>query len=88
MKPPESTSGMNHRRDILRGCLRCGGLLAIGGVASALGWRSLHGNCQQTAPCGVCPLLSACDLPQARDARNLPAPVTPACASKPNRKHA
>ena len=79
---------MNHRRDILRGCLRCGGLLALGGVASALGWRSLHGNCQQSAPCGTCPLFSACELPQALDAKNLKPPGTPVSAVKPDRQHA
>jgi hypothetical protein len=60
--------GMNHRRDILRGCLRCGGLLALGGVASALGWRGLHGKCLRTGPCGGCPLFSDCGLTKAKNA--------------------
>ena len=54
---------MTHRRDILRGCLRCGGLLALGGIAASLGWHCLNGSCQRTNPCGGCPLFDACGVP-------------------------
>jgi hypothetical protein len=70
MNASQSIRTMNHRRDILRGCLRCGGLLALGGVASALGWRSVHGKCLRTAPCGACPLVSGCGLPQAMESKS------------------
>jgi len=70
MNPRESNSGMSQRRDILRGGLRCGGLLVLGGVASALGWRSLHGQCPRTNPCGGCPLFADCGLPKALDTKS------------------
>ena len=61
---------MHHRRDILRGCLRGGGLLALCGIASLLGWRSLHGRCLPGDPCGACPWFSACGLPKALEAKS------------------
>jgi len=69
MKTPESNFPMMHRREMLRACLRGGGLLALGGVASLLGWRSLHGKCVKNNPCGACPLLTDCDLPKANEAK-------------------
>ncbi len=60
---------MPDRRKFFHDCLRYGGLLSIGGVASVLGWRSLHGDCVRTNPCGACPLLSGCDLPKAVDSK-------------------
>ncbi|MEI6675490.1 MAG: hypothetical protein WCO57_09960 [Verrucomicrobiota bacterium] len=78
---------MIHRRDILRGCLRCGGLLALGGGASALGWRSLHGACPRTAPCGSCPQFSACGLPGALEAKSQQSPATTRAAAKPIASH-
>ncbi|MEI8036926.1 MAG: hypothetical protein WCJ14_00925 [Verrucomicrobiota bacterium] len=60
---------MHHRRDILRSGLRCGGLLALGGVATALGWRSLGNPCPRANPCGGCPQYSGCELPKARAAK-------------------
>ena len=60
---------MTNRRDILLNCLRGGALLALGGIASTLGWRSLHGSCPRTNPCGACPLLDGCALPKAHDAK-------------------
>jgi hypothetical protein len=53
------------RRDILRTCLRGGGLLALGGIAAALGWRNPRGTCPRTNPCGGCPLFDGCGLPKA-----------------------
>ncbi|MCX6867282.1 MAG: hypothetical protein NTV46_13870 [Verrucomicrobia bacterium] len=70
---------MHHRRNILLGGLRCGGLLALGGVASLLGWRSLHGTCLRNDPCGACPLFTACGLPKALDAKT-PNPASPPAA--------
>ena len=60
---------MKNRRDILLNCLRGGALLALGGMASTLGWRSLHGTGTRTNPCGACPLLDGCALPKALDAK-------------------
>ncbi|MCX6874781.1 MAG: hypothetical protein NTW21_13380 [Verrucomicrobia bacterium] len=60
---------MQNRRDILRGCLRGGGLLALAGLASALGWRSLHGKCLRADPCGGCPGFSGCGLPKAMQSK-------------------
>lgn len=60
---------MMNRRDILRTGLRGGALLALGGMASMLGWRSLHGTCTRTNPCGACPLFDGCALPKAWDAK-------------------
>ncbi|MEI6653223.1 MAG: hypothetical protein WCP45_00505 [Verrucomicrobiota bacterium] len=78
---------MIHRRDILRGCLRCGGLLALGGGAAALGWRSLHVTCPRTDPCGGCPLFSACGLPKALDAKSQKCPAATRAAAKPIGSH-
>ena len=69
MNAPDPMPTSNHRREILRTCLRGGGLIALGGVASLLGWRSARGNCVRKNPCGACPLFSACDLPKAQDAK-------------------
>lgn len=70
MNRPQSNSTMIHRRDFLRGCLRGGGLLALGGAATALGWRSLHRPCPRANPCGDCPEFTGCELPKARDAKS------------------
>jgi len=59
---------MKKRRDILRNCLRGGALLALGGMATRLAWRS-HDSCTRANPCGGCPLLDGCALPKARDAK-------------------
>ena len=60
---------MLQRRDILRSCLRGGGLLALGGVAALLGTRTLSGSCLRTNPCGGCPLFTGCELPKAKDSK-------------------
>lgn len=60
---------MNHRRDILRVGLRCGGLIALGGLAAWLTQRNGHGACLPTHPCGTCPGWPTCDLPKAREAK-------------------
>ena len=87
MTPAESIPRMNHRRDLLRGCLRCGGLLALGGVASALGWRGSYGKCLRTDPCGGCPMFSACGLPKALETKNPPLPAANRTAVKPTSSH-
>ena len=69
MNEIHSMSIMTQRRDILRICLRGGALLALGGMAATLGWRSRHGSCARTNPCGGCPLLDGCALPKALDAK-------------------
>ena len=83
----ESTAAMTHRRDILRGCLRCGGLLALGGVAASLGWHSQHAHCPRTDPCGGCPLFGDCGLPKAQDAKSQAAPDAKTGAAKPAAGH-
>ena len=60
---------MTNRRNILLNGLRGGALLALGGIATRLGWHSLHGSCPRTNPCGGCPLLDGCALPKALDAK-------------------
>lgn len=60
---------MKSRRNFLRSSLRCGGLIALGGGASLLGWRGMHGNCARTNPCGECPLFTGCDLQKAADSK-------------------
>lgn len=70
MNTHESDSPMMPRREMIRGCLRCGGLLALGGVASVLGWRSLHGKCVTNHPCGACPRFIDCDLPKANETKS------------------
>ncbi|MEI7908457.1 MAG: hypothetical protein WCK77_02360 [Verrucomicrobiota bacterium] len=87
MNTPESTSAMIQRRDILRGCLRCGGLLALGGVAASLGWHSLHGECQRTNPCGGCPLFDGCGLPKARDVKSQASPDPKPGPAQPAVRH-
>ena len=79
---------MHHRRDILRGCLRCGGLLALGGVATALGWRSVHGKCLRTHPCGGCPMFTDCGLPEALEMKSRNTPEVTKGVVKPNSHHA
>jgi hypothetical protein len=69
MKATERNPIMRHRRVFLRDCVRCGGLLAIGGTASALGWRTFNGSCLRSNPCGACPLFTGCDLPKAIDVK-------------------
>ena len=78
---------MKTRRDMLRNCLRCGAVLALGGVASALGWRGRHGSCQQTNPCTACPQFDDCGLPKARDAKSQSSPAAPGRA-QPAADHA
>ena len=80
---------MHHRRDILRGCLRWGGLLVLGGGASLLGWRGARGTCPRGNPCGACPLFTDCRLPGAMDKKNNGAATPSAAASnkKPGSKH-
>ena len=73
------------RRDILRTCLRGGGLLALGGIAAALGWRNPRGTCPRTDPCGGCPLFDGCGLPKARDAKNGDAATPTAAGSNKQR---
>ena len=60
---------MKNRRDFLMNCLRGGALLALAGLTAQLAKNSLHGTCQRTNPCGVCPLLEGCGLPKAIDAK-------------------
>lgn len=74
MKTHANKPTMTPRREILRGCLRLGGLLTLGGVASLLGWRGANGKCVRTNPCGGCPLFSGCDLPKANKAKKNPPP--------------
>ncbi len=69
MKTPANKSHMIQRREFLRSWMRCGGLLALGGVATLLGWRGAHGKCVRSNPCGGCPLFSGCDLPKANEAK-------------------
>jgi hypothetical protein len=86
----ESTCAMHHRREFLRGCLRCGGLLALGGVAAALGGRTQRGECPRDNPCGGCPGLAGCGLPKALEtkSRNTPsAPHAPSGTQKPSSGH-
>jgi hypothetical protein len=65
---------MKTRRDFLRASLRCGGLIALGGGASLLGWRSVHGDCVRLSPCGECPLFKGCDLEKALDSKKTTTP--------------
>lgn len=68
---------MESRREFIRSFARGGGLLAVGGVATLLGWRSIHGNCTESHPCAKCPRFSGCELPQAAATRT-PEPTAPA----------
>ena len=88
MKPHQSTAVMHHRRDILSCGLRCAGVLALGGVATALGWRSLGSPCSRANPCGDCPEFSGCELPKAAQAKSS-ASVRPAApgAAQPSSSH-
>ena len=79
MNAMQRSSAMKSRREILLNCARGGGLLALGGVAAVLGWRSLHGTCLRSHPCGACPLFTGCELPKALENR----PPTPAHPAKP-----
>ena len=90
MNDSHGMSAMNNRRDILRGCLRCGGLFVVGGVAAALAWRGPHGNCLRSDPCGACPLFTGCGLPKAHDAKSHGTASPAAAASNNNArsKHA
>lgn len=65
MKTPHDITVMNQRREVLRASLRFGGLLVLGGIATALGWRSSRKPCVRPNPCGACPLFTGCDLPKA-----------------------
>jgi hypothetical protein len=67
---------MKSRREILRTWARGGGLLALGGIATVLGWRSVRGTCPRSHPCGGCPLFSGCELPKAL-ANRPPSPTPP-----------
>ena len=88
MTADESTIAMFQRREFMRNGLRCGGLLALGGLAAALGWRTLHSRCPRTDPCSGCPLLSECGLPKALDAKNRNAADTNRGTAKPGSSHA
>jgi len=77
MKPPGSFSNMIARREMLRRCLRGGGLVGLGGVASWLAARSLRGGCTKTAPCGACPLFTGCELPKAKNQKQSAKPQLP-----------
>jgi hypothetical protein len=66
------------RRNLLRACLRGGGLAALGGVAALLGWRATRDGCQRSHPCAACPLWSGCGLPPAETARKSPTHPNPA----------
>ena len=89
MNPSHSNRTMNHRREFLRGCLRCGGLLALGGGASALGWRSLHDHCPRSNPCADCPVFAGCELPKACDSKTIRSvsPVAPGSITPTRSKH-
>jgi hypothetical protein len=69
MKTPHHNPVMNQRREVLRASLRFGGLMIVGGIATALGWRSARKPCVRPNPCGACPLFSGCDLPKAVEAK-------------------
>ena len=69
MKTPHDITVMNQRREVLRASLRFGGLLVLGGIATALGWRSARKPCVRPNPCGACPLFTGCDLPKAVEAK-------------------
>ena len=83
----EGTDRMTHRRDILRSCLRYGGVLALGGIAASLGWRGRHGQCQHPSPCGGCPMFGDCALPKALDTKGQLPPAPKPGAAKPTLGH-
>jgi len=66
MKLSASFNQMILRREMLRRCLRCGGLVGLTGVASWLAARSLRADCAKAGPCGNCPQFSGCELPKAK----------------------
>ena len=69
MKEPASFSNMIARREMLRRCLRGGGLASLGGLVVWLGARSIRSGCTRANPCGECPLFTDCGESKARDAR-------------------
>ncbi len=70
MKHSKSFNDVIARREMLRRCLRGGGLAAVGGLAAWLAARSLRAGCLRANPCGDCPWFSGCDLPKAREAKS------------------
>ena len=70
MNTQESNLFMINRRELLRSCLRGGGLVLLGGIACVLGWRGTRGDCPRPHTCGGCPLFSGCDLQKAIDTKN------------------
>lgn len=66
MKPSASFQGMIDRREMLRHCLRGSAVASLLGIVGWLAARTLRGGCAKAHPCGECPLLSGCDLPQAQ----------------------
>jgi hypothetical protein len=69
MKTTPNIPILKPRREVLRASLRFGGLFVLGGIASALGWRSARNPCVRPNPCCACPLFTACDLPKAIDSK-------------------
>jgi hypothetical protein len=78
---------MHQRRDILRGCLRCGGLLALGGIATTLGGRARRNECPRGNPCGGCPGFAGCGLPKALEAKTRNTPHAQSGAATPSAGH-
>ena len=76
MNAKHRSRAMQTRREILLTCARSGGLLALGGAAAMLGWRSLRGACHRSQPCGGCPLFSGCELPKTLENRPPASPNT------------
>jgi hypothetical protein len=70
MNTRENNPFMENRREVLRTGLRCGGVLALGGIATLLGWRSVRGDCVKSSPCGACPLFSGCNLPKDHEVKH------------------
>lgn len=74
MKPSDSFSNMIARREMLRRCLRWGGLAGLTAVATVLAARTARNGCVKASPCGECPLFTGCDLPKARQSKPAPPP--------------
>ncbi len=87
MSTNEGIGRMTYRRDILRTCLRCGGFLALGGIAASLGWRGRHGQCPRSNPCGGCPVFGDCSLPKALDTKSQIQPDRKGGGVKPTLGH-
>lgn len=83
----EGIHHMTHRRDILRSCLRYGGLLALGGIAASLAWRGRNAQCPRHSPCGGCPAFGDCALPKALDTKSQIPPDPKRGVAKPALGH-